>query len=221
MSYRQIERRTGVPKKKLCRIVNSQISGLPNNFSITKSLIKKLDYSGNHVVDGKYIPVKEIVLDDETGKIPRSKKRRKVVRGKVLIWGADYSSHDIPNFELGNSENCFVFDNYFRRLKEVNYKMLSLTLDDKKEIARAAKRHYPECVMQLCTKHYIAKINRVLKIANIKIKIRSKEKQLDKLFASDDSDYIPTSRFYSMRQAIKLINEIAELEFKYELLLDF
>jgi len=221
LSYRQIERRTGVPKKKLCRIVNSQISSLPNNFGITKSLIKKLDYSGNHVVDGKYIPVKEIVLDDETGKIPRSKKRRKVVRGKVLIWGADYSSHDIPHFELGNSESCFVFDNYFRRLKEVDYKMLSLTLDDKKEIARAAKRHYPECVIQLCTKHYIAKINRILKIANIKIKVRAKEKQLDKLFVSDDSEYIPTSRFYSMRQAIKLTNEIAELEFKYELLLDF
>lgn len=221
LSYRQIERRINVPKKKLCQIVNSQISSLPNNFAITKSLIKKLDYSGNHVVDGKYIPVKEIVLDDEVGKIPRSKKRRKVVRGKVLIWGADYGSHDIPNFELGNSENCFVFDSYFRGLKKVDYKMISLTLDDKKEIVRAAKRHYPDCTMQLCTKHYIAKINRVLKIANVKIKIRSKEKQLDKLFMSDDSEYIPTSRPHSMRQAIKLINEIADLEFRYELLLGF
>lgn len=221
LSYRQIEGRTNVSKKKLCEIVNSQISNLPNNFAITKSLIKKLDYSGNHVIDGKYIPVKEIVLDNLTGKIPRSKKRRRIVKGKVLIWGSDYSSHDIPHFELGSSENSFVFDSYFRKLKEVNYKMLSLTLDDKKEIVRAVKRHYPNCVIQLCTKHYIAKINRVLKIANVKIKIRSKEKQLDKLFLNEESEYIPTSWTYSRRRALQLVNEIIELEFKYELLLDF
>lgn len=221
LSYRQIERRTNVSKKKLCEIVNSQISSLPNNFAITKSLIKKLDYSGNHVIDGKYIPVKEIVLDNLTGKIPRSKKRRRIVKGKVLIWGSDYNSHDIPHFELGSSENCFVFDSYFKKLKEVNYKMLSLTLDDKKEIVRAVKRHYPDCVIQLCTKHYIAKINRVLKIANVKIKIRSKEKQLDKLFLNEGSEYIPTSWPYSRRRALQLVNEIIELEFKYELLLDF
>jgi hypothetical protein len=71
---------------------------------------------------------------------------------------------------------------------------------------------------QLCIKHYIAKINRTLKIVSIKIKIRSKEKQLDKLFLSEGSEYIPVSRWYSMRRAIKLVNEITELEFKYELL---
>jgi transposase-like protein len=221
LSYRQIERRINVPKKKLCQIVNSRIDDLPNNFAITKSLIKKLDYSGNHVVDGKYIPVKEIVLDNELGKIPRSKKRQKVVKGKVLIWGSDYGSHDIPHFEVGNSENSLVFDHYFRRLKELDYKMLSLTLDEKQEIFRAAKRHYSQIVIQLCIKHYIAKINRTLKIVSIKIKIRSKEKQLDKLFLSEGSEYIPVSRWYSMRRAIKLVNEITELEFKYELLLDF
>ena len=221
MSYRKLEARTGMQKKKLYQAVNAKISTVPNTLEITKSLISKLGYSGKHVVDGKYIPVKEVVLEDRGGNIPRSKKRRKVFKGKVLIWGADYETHDILNFEIGDSESVFSFNRYFKRLKEVGYLINSLTIDDKKEIERAAKRHFPKCVIQLCLKHYKAKINRVLKISHIKVKIRAKEKQLEKLFVSKRSEYIPGSRPYSLRQAGRLINEIWDLSFRYELLLDF
>jgi hypothetical protein len=224
ISYRKLQTRCGIDKKKLCKIVNETTNNFINNFDITKQFLGQFKYAGNLVLDGKYIPVKEI---DEInvlkifGKIPKSKKRRKVVRGKVLIWGADYSSHDIPAFEFGDSENSFVFNQYFYKLKLIGYPLISLTVDDKAEIIRALKRYFPNCIIQLCIRHYMAKINRILAIKNIIIKIKSKEKKIDKLFNGDESEYIPTTRLHSIKTAAKLFNEISELHFKYELLLDF
>lgn len=224
ISYRKLEKRCGINKKKLCKTVNELIENFKNNFDITKHFLNQLNYAGNLVLDGKYVPVKEIDAIDVLkifGKIPKSKKRRKVVKGKVLIWGSDYPNHDIPHFEFGDSENGFVFNDYFYKLKSISYPLISLTIDDKAEVIRAAKRHFPNCVIQLCVKHYLAKINRILGIRNIRIKINAKEKQIEKLFNGNESEYIPASRFHSIKTAAVLFNKISELQFKYELLLDF
>ena len=224
ISYRRMENRRKIDKKKLCNTVNEEIAKLANNLEITKYFFKQLNYSGNLVVDGKYIPVKEdieIYLPfPGKGKIPKSKKRRKALRGKVAIWGTDYSTHDILHYEFGDSENCFVLNNYFLQLKNIGYQLKSVTADDKKEIIQAAKRYYPNCVPQLCVRHYMAKISRILAIGNIKIQINAKEKQIDALFDGSGA-YLPPTRYWSIGRAVKLANEIAEQEFKYELLLDF
>lgn len=201
-----------------------KIGNLPDNLELTKQCFDQLKYSGNLVVDGKYVPVKEFVEIDQSetiGKIPRSRKRQKVKRGKVLIWGADYDSHDLPHFEFGDSENYFVFNDYFYALKSNDYPLRSLTIDDKGEAIRAAKRHFPNCIIQLCIKHYLAKLYRILVTQNIVVKLRVKKKKIEKLFPDPRSERIPTSRQYSLKQIIKLTNEMAELEFRYELLFDF
>ena len=216
--------RYGIARTNLCKIVNNQISKCKNNFEITKYFLNQLSYSGNLVVDGKYIPVKELVETDTliTGKIPRSKKRKKVKKGKVLIWGADYDTHDIPHFEFAESENGNDFNDYFYNLKLINYPLKNLTVDDKREIVPAVKRYYPDCVIQLCVRHYFTKISRILAVNNIKIQIGAKEKFIEKFFLpNSESEYIPSTRIASIKQAAKLINEILRLEFKYELLLDF
>lgn len=218
ISYRKLEKRHGINKKKLCKTVNELAGNFKDNFAITKQFFNQLKYAGNLVLDGKYVPVKETALTDVLkifGKIPKSKKRRKVVRGKVLIWGADWPNHDIPNFEFGDSENGFVFDKYFYKLKSIGYPLISLTVDDKAEVIRAAKRYFPDCVIQLCVKHYLAKINRILAIQNIRIKINARENQIEKLFSGNNSECIPATRFYSIKTAARLFNEISEL------LLDF
>lgn len=205
-------------------MVNAEISSLPDNLEMTKQCFDQLKYSGNLVVDGKYIPVKEFVEVDQSvtiGKIPKSRKRQKVKRGKVLIWGADYDSHDLPHFEFGDSENDFVFNDYFRTLKSNDYPLKSLTTDDKGEAIRAARRHFPDCVIQLCIKHYMAKLNRALVTQSIAVKLRVKEKKIEKLFPNPEGEYIPTARQYSLKQIVKLANEMAELEARYELLFDF
>lgn len=139
----------------------------------------------------------------------------------MITWGIDYWQHDIPHFEFGESENGYVFNNYFRRLKEIGYPLISVTIDDRDELARAAKRHFRDCIIQLCIRHYFTKISTKLAIGHVKIKINAKQKNIDNLFASKDDDYIPTTRFNKVKLAARLANEIAELEFKYELLLDF
>ena len=71
--------------------MNELAENFKDNFDITKQFLNQLKYAGNLVLDGKYVPVKEIDSTDVLqifGKIPKSKKRRKDVRGKVLIWGA-------------------------------------------------------------------------------------------------------------------------------------
>jgi hypothetical protein len=177
------------------------------------------------VIDGKYIPVKEDIAASSLlmplGKIPKSRKRQKVKRGKVLIWGADYDSHDLPHFEFGDSENISVFNDYFQTLKEQKYPLKSLTTDDKGEAIQAAQRYYPNCIIQLCIKHYLAKMNRILVTQHIAVKLRVKERKIEKLFPEAESERIPINRFYSLKQIIKLTNEMAELESRYELLFDF
>ena len=96
-----------------------------------------------------------------------------------------------------------------------------LDTDDKKEMPRAALRHYPDCVIQQCTRHYMTKISRELAVNRIKIIINAKQEQLDKYFGNNESEYIPPTRCYALKQTVKLSNEIADLEFNYELLIDF
>jgi len=177
-----------------------------------------LKYSGNLIIDDKCIPVKKTMLVPLFGKIPRSKKRKRIKKVLVLIWGVDYFTHDIPNSLLAPSENEYDFDNFFRELKLISYPLISLTIDDRRALITCCKHYYPKAVIQLCLKHYLANINRVLTISNIQIKIRSKEKKLEKWL---EDIRLTNTRPRSTRQAIKLINEIINLEFKYELLLDF
>ena len=229
ISYRRLVPRYGWGKSKLCQIVNEKISQFVRNIEITKYFWKQLKHCGNHVVDGKYVPVKKeinigtnLLPTNKKGKIPKSRKRIKVVHGKVCIWGADYGSHDTLHYEFDFSESGAAFNSYFRTLKSIGYKMNSLTFDDRKsEIMNSAKRHYSNCIFQLCTRHYSEKVNKELAIRSIKIRVKSFENKIEKLFDGDTSEFIPTSRPWSTRRACRLANEIAELEFRYELLLDF
>jgi hypothetical protein len=222
LSYRCLEGRHGSTKKKLCATVNEYVADLQNNYQVTEYFKGSLKYSGNHVLDGKYIPVKEAVVErGSSGKIPRSRKRRKVLRGMVLAWGSDYDNHDIPNSEFGASENLSLFNKYFARLKKLGYPLKSLTIDDKGEMIVACLKYFPDAVIQLCHRHYLAKINRILAVKNILVKIRAREKKLEKCLGQFTDDVIPTGRIYARALAVKLSNQIAALEFNHELLLEF
>jgi len=230
ISYRRLVPRYGWSKSKLCQMINETIAQFVRNIEVTKYFGKQFKYCGNHVVDGKYVPVKKDInigtnllsTNNKQGKIPKSKKRRKVIHGKVCIWGVDYGSHDTQHYEFDFSESGAAFDNYFRTLKSIDYPMNSLTFDDRKsEIMNSAKRHYPDCIFQLCTRHYSEKVNKEITIRSIQIRIKSLENKIEKLFDGETSEFIPISRPWSTKRACRLANEIAELEFKYELLIDF
>lgn len=233
-SYRILSARYSKSKNELYKVIEGQLQSLPDNYELTDKFKAKLKYLGRLVVDGKYIPIKERrdihplpLIDLSTGRrrktlIPRSAKRIKVRRGKTLIWGCEYLSHDIPHFELGDSENSFVLNDYFKGLRDLNYPLISLTTDDKDEIARAARRYYPQVIVQLCIRHYLRKIKKELGIGAIKIKIKSLEKKLDQLFGRDENNtYLPPTRAWTLKTANKLVNKILDISFNYELPLEF
>lgn len=216
-----------INKKKLNQLINNNLDSLINNLEISKHFRKELNYEGNLVVDGKYIPVKEDVaidLKDTTGIKPKSKKRRKVLRGKVLIWGCDYFSHDIMHYEFGDYESMFKYNQYFKTLKEINYPLKTITIDDKREIQRACLNNFPNCIVQLCIYHYFQKLNRELKIALVKKRIKAIENRIEKLYrvnSVNNKGYIPYSRKKSIKDVSRLNNKLLELNSKYELLIDF
>ena len=71
-------------------------------------LLKPQNYCGILLIDGKYVPVKETGYEKEPGFVPRSKKRRgKTKKGLVAVICIDYSTHDIPIFDVCLSENSF------------------------------------------------------------------------------------------------------------------
>jgi hypothetical protein len=216
-----LEDRYDVKKDQLCRIVNRVAANMKPVIEVTKSFFPQCAYSGIHIVDGKYIPVQETVTIPSRGKVPRSRKRRKVKRGRVLVWGTDYRTHDVLHYEFGFSENLFLYGNYFKTLKELGYQMKSCTLDEKKELTDAVLAYYPDCIIQLCIRHYLANLSRNLGVQHIIVKINSYERRLNRLFPNKDIERIPPSRAYALARAIRYHNAIADLEFRYELLLEF
>lgn len=221
ISYRRLEDRYGVKKDQLCRIVNRVTAHLKPVIEVTRSFFPQCAYSGIHIVDGKYVPVQETVTIPPRGKVPRSWKRRKVKRGRGLVWGTDSRTHDVLHYEFGFSENLFLYGNYFKILKELGYLMKSCTLDEKKELIDAALAYFPDCIIQLCIRHYLANLSSNLGVQHIIVKINSHEKKLNRLFPNKDRDRIPPSRQYALARAIKYHNAVADLEFHYELLLAF
>jgi len=98
------------------------------------------------VVDGKYVAVKGC---DE--KIP-------------LIYGMDYTTHDIPICLLAPSENYQALLQFFKKLRNTGYELLALICDDNESIRMAAHTVYSQCVVQLCHVHFLENIRRALKV---------------------------------------------------------
>lgn len=97
-------------------------------------------YSGYLEVDGTYISVRGF--------------RKKL----VLIWGIDFTTHDIPHFTISGAENYQTMLAYFKRLQLLGYELRYLVCDDNQATKMAAKYIYPDVYIQTCLKHYRANI---------------------------------------------------------------
>ena len=186
--------------------------------------MKPMGYSGVLLIDGKYLPVKE--LEKETiemrgrgGLVPRSKKRQRrgrTKKGLVILPFIDYLTHDIPVYIIASSENMYEIRDGFRRLKETGYDLKILVCDESMgEIAQVAKEFYPDVIIQTCLKHYGANADREFKVNGVKRTMRAIEKKLDKI---GKSIFISTHH-YDIEKAGKLTNQLADLEFEYSYLI--
>lgn len=211
-SYRILEDEKGISKKTACKLVNKATEELIHSNELTR-LLKPQNYCGILLIDGKYVPVKETNEEKEQGFVPRSAKRRgKTKKGLVTIACIDYLTHDIPIYALSFSENRIEMKKIFLKLKEINYPLKILICDEMMgQIVKVAKEVFPKVIIQICLTHYSKTIERTFVCNSAKRTYKLLQKQLNYL---GKSFCIVTHRL-DREKAIKLINQMADLEFQY------
>ena len=211
-SYRILEDESGIAKKTACTIVNTVTDNLIHSNELTK-LFNPQNYCGTLLIDGKYVPVKEVNGKRLPGLVPRSAKRRgRTKKGLVIIPCIDYLTHDIPIYGISLSENICDIEKIFQELKAIGYPLKALVCDESMgQIAEIAKRFFPKVVIQICCTHYSKSIERCFISDGARRTYNSLQKKLDSL---GESFLIPT-RNYDRKRAIELTNRMANLEYEY------
>lgn len=114
--------------------MSSLLKTLPHCADVTRKYCSR--YSGVLLVDGKYLYVKGY-----DRKIP-------------VLYGIDYTTHDIPTYIFSIAENYQTCISFFQSLKLLNYPLQGIVCDDNVNIYQACRYVYPKAVTQLCLNHY-------------------------------------------------------------------
>lgn len=122
--------------------VSTYLSRLPHCADITRKYCTR--YCGILLVDGKYVKVKGYER-----KIP-------------VLYGIDYTTHDIPTYVLSPAENYQTCLKFFSSLRLLNYPLQAVVCDDNTNIYEACRYVYPNAIVQLCQNHYKENIRRTL-----------------------------------------------------------
>lgn len=175
---------------------------------------KPQNYCGILLIDGKYVPVKQLEGKKYPGLIPRSAKRRgKTKKGLVTIACIDYLSHDIPIYGICLSENSFDIERIFEELKTIGYPLSVIVCDESMgNIAEVAKKVFPNVVIQICLTHYSKTIERTFIASGAKRSYKALQKQLDFL----DESFLISTHGHDRKKAVDITNWMAQLEHKGE-----
>lgn len=126
--------------------VSEELSSLPDNTGLTKTLCDPIRFSSILVVDGKFVKVRGF-----KEKIP-------------LVWALDYLTHDPVIGLLAATETTIVYRQIFQQLKLAGYWIKVVVADDRGTVNQALQGIFPEAQVQLCQNHYLENIRRQLKI---------------------------------------------------------
>ena len=118
------------------------LMALPHCADVTRAYCQK--FCGILLVDGKYLSVKGYER-----KIP-------------VVYGIDYTTHDIPQYVFSQAENYQTCDTFFRSLKLMDYPLQAVVCDDNRNIYESCRHTYPSAVVQLCHVHYLRNVRSVL-----------------------------------------------------------
>lgn len=146
MPFRKLGDENNLTGAQVYNRVKAELTQLPENTSLTKTLCDVNRFCGFLIMDGKYIAVKGY-----DSKIP-------------FIYGIDYLTHDIPYGNLFPAEDELAFYQFFQKLRELNYPLRVVMADDRKGLKNALKQHFPYARLQLCHTHYVENIRQLLNI---------------------------------------------------------
>ena len=126
--------------------VSAGLQQLPTCIDVTRWYCQK--FQGVLLVDGKYVTVKK-----QDRKIP-------------VLYGVDYSTHDIPHYRLTKAEDYLNCKRFFESLKLTDYPLQAVVCDDNNNIYNAAKFVFPNVVIQLCHVHFLRNVQYALDLKN-------------------------------------------------------
>lgn len=147
-SYRTLSEQLDRSPTSLWRDTQRELVSLPHCFDITRKYCSR--FCQILLVDGKYIKV----------------GGRYGAREIPVIYGIDYLTHDIPGYRLAPSESYQACLKFFASLKLAGYTPCALVCDDNENIRRAADKIFPGVVIQLCQRHYLENVRKILDTKN-------------------------------------------------------
>ena len=146
-SYRTMSEVASRSATSLWRDVRKKIEEYPHCFDITRKYCER--FCSILLVDGKYIRV--------------GKHDRKI----PVLYGIDYLTHDIPGYRFAPSESYASWLKFFASLKLAGYTPCVVVCDDNENIRQAANKIFPNVIIQLCHRHYLANLRRILDTRNV------------------------------------------------------
>lgn len=144
LSFSKIATKYNISKGNAWNICNTGLNNLPDNNKLTFKYCSR--FSNIHIPDGKYIHIKGYQR-----KIP-------------LLWGIDYTTHDIPVFLLAPSENFQSWGKYFELFRIINHYPILIICDDNTALKTAARLKFPKAKIQTCYNHFKESIRRDLRV---------------------------------------------------------
>jgi len=138
LSFRSLAEQFNISVGSAYNYVQDELKKLPHCADVTRDYCQK--FSGILEVDGKYLKVKTYQR-----KIP-------------VIYGVDYTTHDIPHFILSKAENYQTGKKFFSSLNLMGYPLQAVVSDDNPNLYETAKYAFPRVTTQLCHLHYLRNI---------------------------------------------------------------
>jgi hypothetical protein len=159
-SLRILARRFHKSKNTILKIIHRVTSELPDSIALQQKFLPL--WSGILVFDGKVVRVYDKLSTMLKGSSLSEDELRWMNKMRWLV-GVDLGTGDLPHYDLATSESKIDLVIYFKALKALNYPLIALVCDGNENIPEAAKFVFgDEIVIQLCTRHFMEGLRKLL-----------------------------------------------------------
>lgn len=217
-------KRYGHSKNTVTKIIHEIVKNTATSFSIAKKL--KPNWSGTLTVDGKFIKAFDWYVKTLKEKNNFSKSELRAFHKKVWLCGIDYETGDLPHYCLADSENRIDLVLFFQQLKKNGYILLNLVSDGSPEILRGASKVYGDSfIFQLCTRHFIEGLKRLMVEKELENNFETTEKLIENIqkiiqaktlkIAKENLDCLKIKRHFYKTDIQKIIIKLFKEKFNF------
>lgn len=171
-STRTLARRYRKTRKTIVKMIHTVTRRLPTSSWVQQRFLPR--WSGVLVFDGKVIRVFDHLAPKRSSSSLSEDELR--WRHKMsLLCGVDYGTGDLPHYALASAESKIDLVMYFQALKAMQYPLKAVVCDGNPNIPEAARFVFGEgIIIQLCTRHFIEGLKRLLPAEGLSDAIRER-----------------------------------------------